>query len=68
MTDIMPYIASLIGFLVVYVLNSIKQEIRDIKTSLTTLEADLHTGVSSLDRRITIIETRYESHQRQDRV
>lgn len=62
MTEVMPYIAAILGFLAVYVLNSIKQEMRDIKTSLNSLERDMREGVSSLDRRVTIMETRCSSN------
>lgn len=62
MTELMPYIAATLGFLAVFVLNSIKQEMHDIKQSLNSLEADMRGGVSALDRRITIIETRCGSN------
>ena len=62
MNELMPYIAAIIGFLAVYVLNSIKQEMRDIKQSLNSLETDMRNGVSVLDRRVTVIETRCESN------
>lgn len=61
MTELMPYIAAILGFLAVFVLNNIKQEMRDIKTSLNSLEKDMREGVSSLDRRVTIMETRCAS-------
>lgn len=63
LTEMMPYVAAVLGFLAVYVLNSIKQEMRDIKTSLVSLERDMREGVSSLDRRVTIIETRCDHLQ-----
>jgi len=59
LSEMMPYVAAIIGFLAVFVLNAIKQDMRDIKTSLTSLERDMRDGVSSLDRRVTIIETRW---------
>ena len=62
MNELMPYVAAIIGFLAVYVLNSIKQEMRDIKQSLNSLETDMRSGVSVLDRRVTIIETRCSSN------
>ena len=57
------------GYLAVYVLNSIKSEIRDIKTSLSGLEKDMrgvvagleremNAHVTSLDRRVSSIEGR----------
>ena len=64
MESVMPYIAAILGFLAVYVLNNIKQEMRDIKTSLNNLEKDMRDGVSQLDRRVTIMETRCDSNHR----
>lgn len=58
MQELMPYILATLGALAVYVLNSIKQEMRDIKESLGALEKDMRMGVSELDRRVTRIETR----------
>lgn len=49
---------TLCGVLAVIVLNGIKTEIKDIKVSLNSLESDMRDGVTSLDRRITIIEVR----------
>jgi len=66
MTEMMPYIAAILGFLAVYVLNSIKQEMRDIKQSLNALESDMRGGVSALDRRITVIETRCGANHTRD--
>lgn len=62
MESVMPYVAAILGFLAVYVLNNIKQEMRDIKNSLTSLEKDMRDGVSNLDRRVTIMETRCSSN------
>lgn len=62
MNEVMPYVATVMGFLAVYVLNNIKQEMRDIKTSLNNLEKDMRDGVSNLDRRVTIMETRCSSN------
>jgi len=62
MESVMPYVAAILGFLAVYVLNNIKQEMRDIKNSLTSLEKDMREGVSQLDRRVTIMETRCDSN------
>ena len=62
MTDIIPYVAAVIGFLAIYVLNSIKQEIKDIKVSLMGLEKDMRDGVGGLERRITIVETNFDNH------
>lgn len=62
MSEIMPYVAAVLGFLAVYVLNNIKQEMSDIKLSLNSLERDMREGVSNLDRRVTVMETRCESN------
>lgn len=58
MQDLIPYVAASLGFLAVWVLNSIKQEIRDIRVSLGALEKDLRDGVSDLDRRVTHMEAK----------
>lgn len=42
---------SVIGFLIVFVLNGIKDEIREIKGQLSKIEGDLHTRVSDVERR-----------------
>ncbi len=56
--EVLPYLLTIIGFFAVYTLNGIKGEIKEVKTSLQGLESDLREGVSSLDRRITVIEAR----------
>lgn len=48
--DVMPYLLGIIGFLIVYVLNGIKTEIRDVKAAVTRIESDLHKRVSDVDR------------------
>ena len=58
LNEVMPYIASVIGFFAVYVLNGIKDEIKEVKGSLQALERDLREGVASLDRRVSVIEER----------
>ncbi|MFA6213533.1 MAG: hypothetical protein WC714_29115 [Candidatus Obscuribacterales bacterium] len=63
MNEIMPYLAAVLGFLAIYVLNSIKTEIKDIKVSLNGLEKDMRVGVGGLERRITVMETRFQSHE-----
>jgi hypothetical protein len=60
MNDAMPFLLlaigamlSVIGFLIVFVLNGIKGEISDIKGQLTKIEGDLHARVTEIDRRLT---------------
>lgn len=56
MQELMPYLLAVLGFLAVYVLNSIKQEMRDIKQALTALEADMRKHSIEHDRRLTRLE------------
>ena len=56
--EIMPYLSTVIGFLVVYVLNGIKSEIKEIKNSVNNLERDVKDDIKTLDHRITTVETR----------
>ena len=69
MEQILPYLAAVIGFLIVHVLNGIKEEITAIKGQLSKLEGDLHSRINvmerryedqhvSLDRRVSAIEGR----------
>jgi len=53
---VLPYFTTAIGFLIVYVLNGIKAEIKDVKNSVRSLEEDLRGGITQLDRRVTKIE------------
>ena len=55
-TQLLPYLTTIIGFLIVYVLNGIKAEIKDVKTSVKSLEEDLRGGITQLDRRVTKME------------
>lgn len=55
-TQLLPYLTTIIGFLIVYVLNGIKTEIKDVKNSVKSLEEDLRGGITQLDRRVTKIE------------
>ncbi len=55
-SDLLPYFTTIIGFLVVYVLNGIKGEIKEVKDTVKSLEKDLRGGITELDRRITKIE------------
>ena len=57
-TDFIPYLLALIGFFATYVLNGIRSEIKEVKTSLQSLEKDMREGVASLDRRVSVIEAR----------
>jgi hypothetical protein len=54
--QILPYLTTIIGFLIVWVLNGIKGEIKDVKTTVYSLERDLRDGMSGLDRRVTHLE------------
>lgn len=56
MEQILPYLLTVIGFLIVFVLNGIKGEIKDIKTQLGKIETDLH-------QRVTVIDTRHQQVQ-----
>ncbi len=55
-TEIIPYLLTVLGFLAVYVLNGIKSEIKEVKTTISSLEKDLRGGVSNLDRRLSTLE------------
>jgi hypothetical protein len=59
--EFLPYLTTVIGFLIVYVLNGIKGEIGEVKVSVNSLEKDMREGITSLDRRLTIVETRCTS-------
>lgn len=56
--EMLPYLLTIIGFMAVYVLNGIKGEIKEVKTTVKALETDLRGGFGSLDRRVTALETR----------
>ena len=58
--ELLPYLTTIIGALIVIVLNGIKSEIREVKTTLTSVEKDLREGINSLDHRVAVIETRCE--------
>lgn len=47
----LPYMLAVIGFLIVFVLNGIKEEIQKTNVKLGKIETDLHTRVSDIDRR-----------------
>lgn len=46
------------GALAVMVLNGIKGEMQEIKTSLSSLETDMRDGLSGLGTRVTLLEAR----------
>ena len=51
MSELLPYLLAVIGFLIVFVLNGIKAEIKEIKGQLGKIEDDLHRRVSVIDQR-----------------
>lgn len=51
MAEFLPYLLTVIGFLIVFVLNGIKAEIKEIKGQLGKIENDLHRRVSVIDQR-----------------
>lgn len=65
--QLIPYFATVIGFLIVWILNGIKTEIREVKTSVHLLESDLRNSHNDLSSRVTRIEADYAHfHRRQD--
>jgi len=54
---IITILLGIIGFLAIWVLNSIKNEISEMKMSVKGLEKDIRSNLSDHDRRLTIIET-----------
>jgi uncharacterized protein YoxC len=60
-----PYLMLALGFLVTYVLNGIRGEIKEIKTTMSNLEKDLRGGITNLDRRVTIVEARCEMEHKE---
>jgi len=65
-SELLPYFTTVIGFLIVYVLNGIKAEITDVKTSVKNLEVDLRDGITTLDRRVTRLETKCDGTHGRD--
>ena len=55
-SQLIPYFATVIGFLIVWILNGIKTEIREVKTSVRTLEGDLRNSHNDLSSRVTRLE------------
>jgi hypothetical protein len=65
--ELIPYLATVIGFLIVWVLNEIKAEIREVKTTVKSLEKDLGTKHSDLEARVIKLESGCEfMHRRHD--
>ncbi len=64
--ELLPYLTTILGFLIVYVLNGIKGEIKEVKGSLQALERDMREGVAALDRRVAVIEARCSVHHHGD--
>lgn len=62
--QVIPYLATIIGFLIVWILNGIKAEIREVKTSVRTLETDLRTSHNDLSSRVTRLETEQDHYHR----
>lgn len=50
--DIIGVLLTVVGFLIVYILNGIKGEISEVKTTVTNLKDDLHQSVKDVDRRV----------------
>ena len=48
---------AIIGFFGVYTLKAIKDEIKELNQTVKDLEKDLRAGLTSLDRRVTKLET-----------
>lgn len=60
--ELLPYLTTIIGFLIVYVLNGIKSEIKEVKVSVNSLESDLRENITSLNTRLTVVETLVQTH------
>ena len=60
---------AVIGAGVLFILNSIKDEMKEIKVALSEVNKDLRDGVSGLDRRVTICEQQLVNcnHRKQDK-
>jgi len=48
---------AIIGFFGVYTLKEIKDEIKELKQTVKDLEKELRAGLTSLDQRVTKLET-----------
>lgn len=60
--NVVSVLLTVVGFLIVFVLNGIKGEIRETKNAVQNLEKDLRDVISEIDRRVTKIEARCERH------
>lgn len=56
--ELAPYLLTTIGFLLIYVLNGIKGELKELRMFIATLENELRGGIAGLDRRLTVMETK----------
>lgn len=66
-THLLPYLTTIIGFLIVYVLNGIKSEITEVKTSVKNLEEDIRTEQNLLTQRVAKLEAGCDyMHHRKD--
>ncbi len=57
MDQVFPYLMSGIGFLVVYVLMGIKNEVSELKTSLGKLEDEVWPRINHLEVTVSKIQT-----------
>lgn len=55
--QLIQILIAIIGFFGVYTLTGIKAEITELKKTIKDLEKDLRAGLTSLDRRVTKLET-----------
>lgn len=62
--QLIPYFATIIGFLIVWILNGIKTEIREVKTSVRMLEGDLRNSHNDLSSRVTRLEADSDHYHR----
>lgn len=59
--NITQLLLTIIGFLIVYVLNGIKSEIKDVKQTVKDLEQTFQQNITSLENRVTVIEVKLEN-------
>lgn len=64
--NVVSVLLTVIGFLIVYVLNGIKGEIRETKKEVQHLGVELRGVTAELDRRVTKIEARCETTCQKD--